>query len=98
MDAEREAGGAIPPVPLPESFAGTLRPYQAQGVAWLQFRGSRVHQHLPRENHTDRMRRIATIGDARVVGRLYAPGGTGASLRRSGAARPQSISPRDAAA
>ncbi|HEX8930115.1 MAG TPA: DEAD/DEAH box helicase, partial [Actinomycetota bacterium] len=33
----REAGGAIPPVPLPESFAGTLRPYQAQGVAWLQF-------------------------------------------------------------
>jgi superfamily II DNA or RNA helicase len=33
----REAGGAIPPAQLPESFAGTLRPYQAQGVTWLQF-------------------------------------------------------------
>ncbi|MFC7737758.1 DEAD/DEAH box helicase [Roseomonas sp. GCM10028921] len=33
----REAGGAIPPVVLPETFRGVLRPYQAQGVAWLQF-------------------------------------------------------------
>ncbi len=33
----REGGGAIAPAPLPTSFAGTLRPYQAQGVAWLQF-------------------------------------------------------------
>ncbi len=33
----REAGGAIPPAVLPEAFHGTLRPYQAEGVAWLQF-------------------------------------------------------------
>ncbi|HET9018644.1 MAG TPA: DEAD/DEAH box helicase, partial [Acetobacteraceae bacterium] len=33
----RAGGGAIPPASLPASFAGTLRPYQAQGVAWLQF-------------------------------------------------------------
>lgn len=33
----REAGGAIPPVVLPPSFRGDLRPYQAEGVAWLQF-------------------------------------------------------------
>jgi superfamily II DNA or RNA helicase len=33
----REAGGAIPPASLPAGFHGTLRPYQAQGVAWLQF-------------------------------------------------------------
>ena len=33
----RAAGGAIPPVALPPAFRGALRPYQAQGVAWLQF-------------------------------------------------------------
>lgn len=33
----REAGGAIPPVALPSAFRGSLRPYQAEGVAWLQF-------------------------------------------------------------
>src|SRR5215218_1883736 len=33
----REAGGAIPPVALPGGFQGELRPYQAQGVSWLQF-------------------------------------------------------------
>ncbi|HEX5325969.1 MAG TPA: DEAD/DEAH box helicase, partial [Acetobacteraceae bacterium] len=33
----REAGGAIPHCALPGSFQGTLRPYQAQGVDWLQF-------------------------------------------------------------
>lgn len=33
----RQAGGTIPPVALPESFRGSLRPYQAEGVAWLQF-------------------------------------------------------------
>ena len=33
----RGAGDAIPPVSLPETFHGVLRPYQAQGVAWLQF-------------------------------------------------------------
>ena len=33
----REAGGAIPPVAVPAAFRGALRPYQAQGVAWLQF-------------------------------------------------------------
>ena len=33
----RDAGDAIPPVSLPETFNGVLRPYQAQGVAWLQF-------------------------------------------------------------
>lgn len=33
----RDAGGAIPPVPLPPTFLGSLRPYQAEGVAWLQF-------------------------------------------------------------
>jgi len=33
----REAGGRIPNAVLPESFRGSLRPYQAQGVDWLQF-------------------------------------------------------------
>ncbi len=33
----REAGGAIPSAAVPASFLGTLRPYQAQGVDWLQF-------------------------------------------------------------
>ncbi len=33
----REAGDTIPPAALPEAFSGTLRPYQAQGVDWLQF-------------------------------------------------------------
>lgn len=33
----REAGDTIPPVTLPPGFTGTLRPYQAEGVAWLQF-------------------------------------------------------------
>ena len=31
------AAGSIPPVALPASFQGALRPYQAEGVAWLQF-------------------------------------------------------------
>ncbi len=34
-----KAGGAIPPVTVPPSFRGELRPYQAEGVAWLQFLG-----------------------------------------------------------
>jgi superfamily II DNA or RNA helicase len=29
--------GGIPPITLPASFHGQLRPYQADGVAWLQF-------------------------------------------------------------
>jgi superfamily II DNA or RNA helicase len=33
----REAGGAIPSATLPDGFAATLRPYQKQGVDWLQF-------------------------------------------------------------
>ena len=33
----RAAGGAIPPAAVPATFRGTLRPYQAEGVAWLQF-------------------------------------------------------------
>ena len=33
----REAGGAIPNASVPACFLGTLRPYQAQGVNWLQF-------------------------------------------------------------
>ena len=33
----RAAEGGIPPVSLPPGFRGELRPYQAQGVAWLQF-------------------------------------------------------------
>ena len=33
----REAGGSIPNAVVPESFRGTLRPYQAQGLDWLQF-------------------------------------------------------------
>ena len=32
----RAAGDAIPEVTLPEGFHGSLRPYQAQGVGWLQ--------------------------------------------------------------
>jgi superfamily II DNA or RNA helicase len=31
------AEGSIPPAVLPEGFQGKLRPYQAEGVAWLQF-------------------------------------------------------------
>jgi len=33
----RDAGGSIPHTTVPASFRGTLRPYQAQGVDWLQF-------------------------------------------------------------
>lgn len=33
----REAGGAIPVASLPATFKGNLRPYQAEGVSWLQF-------------------------------------------------------------
>ena len=33
----RDAGGAIPKAAVPDTFIGTLRPYQAQGVDWLQF-------------------------------------------------------------
>jgi superfamily II DNA or RNA helicase len=33
----RDAGGAIPNAVVPANFLGTLRPYQAQGVDWLQF-------------------------------------------------------------
>jgi superfamily II DNA or RNA helicase len=33
----RAAGGALPRVEPPASFAGALRPYQQQGVDWLQF-------------------------------------------------------------
>ncbi len=35
----REHGG-IPPCPVPASFRATLRPYQEQGLAWLQFLGA----------------------------------------------------------
>ncbi|MDH6111256.1 superfamily II DNA or RNA helicase [Kitasatospora sp. MAP12-15] len=30
------AGGWAPPVPLPDGFTATLRPYQERGVAWLR--------------------------------------------------------------
>lgn len=33
----RESGGSIPPVALPDGFRGSLRPYQAHGLNWLQF-------------------------------------------------------------
>jgi superfamily II DNA or RNA helicase len=33
----RAADGGIPPISLPVGFHGELRPYQADGVAWLQF-------------------------------------------------------------
>jgi superfamily II DNA or RNA helicase len=33
----RAAGGAIPRATVPSAFHGSLRPYQAQGVDWLQF-------------------------------------------------------------
>ncbi len=33
----REAGGSIPSVALPAEFRGALRPYQEQGLNWLQF-------------------------------------------------------------
>ncbi|MDO9707208.1 DEAD/DEAH box helicase [Paracraurococcus lichenis] len=33
----RAAEGRIPEAAVPASFLGTLRPYQQQGVAWLQF-------------------------------------------------------------
>lgn len=33
----REAGGAMPHATVPATFQGSLRPYQSQGVDWLQF-------------------------------------------------------------
>ncbi len=36
----RENGGSVPIAIVPKSFKGTLRPYQQQGVNWLQFLGS----------------------------------------------------------
>jgi superfamily II DNA or RNA helicase len=33
----REGGGAIPHIDVPQTFKGSLRPYQSQGVDWLQF-------------------------------------------------------------
>jgi len=33
----RASGGAIPHAAVPDAFHGSLRPYQAQGVDWLQF-------------------------------------------------------------
>ena len=33
----RESGGSIPVAPVPKTFKGVLRPYQADGVNWLQF-------------------------------------------------------------
>ncbi len=36
----RQAGGSIPRAVLPASFLATLRPYQSQGVDWLQFLAS----------------------------------------------------------
>ena len=33
----RAAGGTLPRATLPETFHGSLRPYQADGVSWLQF-------------------------------------------------------------
>ena len=36
----RESGGSIPVAAVPKTFKGVLRPYQAQGVNWLQFLGS----------------------------------------------------------
>ena len=35
----KEAGGAIPTAVIPKGFKGVLRPYQQQGVNWLQFLG-----------------------------------------------------------
>ncbi len=37
MGRKLGTAGGIPPVALPEDFAATLRPYQAEGVAWLAF-------------------------------------------------------------
>ncbi len=36
----RDSGGEIPVAVVPKSFKGVLRPYQQQGVNWLQFLGS----------------------------------------------------------
>ena len=36
----KEAGGAMPVAIIPKTFKGVLRPYQQQGVNWLQFLGS----------------------------------------------------------
>ena len=37
MGRKLKATGGIPPVELPATFTANLRPYQAQGVAWLAF-------------------------------------------------------------
>ena len=36
----RDSGGSVPIATVPKSFKGVLRPYQQQGVNWLQFLGS----------------------------------------------------------
>ena len=36
----KEAGGSIPTAVIPKTFKGVLRPYQGQGVNWLQFLSS----------------------------------------------------------
>ena len=37
MGRKLTANGGLPDIALPETFCATLRPYQAQGVAWLAF-------------------------------------------------------------
>jgi len=37
MVAQLKGAGALPEVPLPDSVHATLRPYQQQGLNWLQF-------------------------------------------------------------
>lgn len=37
MGRKLTANGGVPDAALPETFGATLRPYQAQGVAWLAF-------------------------------------------------------------
>ncbi len=40
LGRQLRATGTIPPCAAPEGFGAVLRPYQAQGLAWLQFLGA----------------------------------------------------------
>ena len=71
----REAGGAMPRAVLPEAFRGTLRPYQAQGVDWLQFlRGAGIGGVLADDMGLGKtVQTLAHLAIERAEGRLDRP-------------------------
>ena len=94
----RQAGGAIPVASLPETFKGSLRPYQAEGVNWLQFLRDRGPGRRARRRHGPRQDRAdpgasadrESRRPARPPGADRLPDQPGAELvRRSRAFRPR---------